>query len=329
MSDPPVGLDGCESSSPSKRGLGIPKFDDEYIKQVFVEQRLFVLGGLTKAEREALEFDYNGHIRCTSSRVAMAEGWFMRRLIARQKYEQGESASTSPPILSRLYQVISDGTLQFSHAAKIAETPFPFPYHNLISILLWSYTLLAPILINGLLMEDGLRAVIAFSAVFVYHALNNIGDNLEDPYQPYDPNELPLPEIQDIVNKKLLAFGTVPEAYDSKPVHLNSVASELAPKVESASEIAPAVDKEPKVDPIPKENGCAPTEGLPPRKMSSSQHTNGNSPDMIGNGGNSAEVVGKIALQLPDAPTLPNREIPSSETLRDEPPPSQKWIMRI
>merc|ERR1712039_54645 len=76
-------------------------------------------------------------------------------------FEQGESAFTSPPILSRLYQVISDGCLWFSHASKIAITPFPFPYHNLISIFLWIYTLLVPVLVNGTLMDVGLRILVS------------------------------------------------------------------------------------------------------------------------------------------------------------------------
>merc|ERR1712072_1322205 len=118
---------------------------------------------------------------------------------------------TSPPILSRLYQVISDGCLWFSHASKIAITPFPFPYHNLISIFLWTYTFMVPVLVNGIIMEDVSRAVITFNAVFAYHSLAAVGDNLEDPFFPYDPNELPLQELQDNVNQRLLAFGVVPE----------------------------------------------------------------------------------------------------------------------
>jgi len=193
---------------------GISHFGANHVKEVFSQQRLRVLGGLNQNERQALEKDCNGRPFSSEARVAMVQSWFMRRLIARQKFEQGESSATSPPILSRLYQVISDGGLWFSHASKIAITPFPLPYHNLIGILLWSYTFLVPFLINGLIMDKGARAGMAFMAVFVYHALAQVGDNLEDPYTPYDPNELPLPEIQDSVNTRLLMFGIVPEESD-------------------------------------------------------------------------------------------------------------------
>ncbi|CAE8597199.1 unnamed protein product [Polarella glacialis] len=60
-------------------------------------------------------------------------------------------------------------------------------------------------------MDIALRAVLVFVTVFAYHALNNIGDNLEDPFLPYDPNELPLPAMQHGVNMRLFAFGVVPK----------------------------------------------------------------------------------------------------------------------
>lgn len=186
-------------------------YSPSYLLKKFSEQQLRVLGGLNPRERKALEKDHGGQPRSTEVRVAMVAGWYMRRLIARQKFEQGESAATSPPILSRLYQVISDGCLWFSHASKIATTPFPFPYHNLISIFLWSYTFMVPFLINGIIMNDVLRAIFTFTAVFSYHSLSAVGDNLEDPFFPYDPNELPLQEIQNTINERLLAFGVTPD----------------------------------------------------------------------------------------------------------------------
>ncbi|CAE8622321.1 unnamed protein product [Polarella glacialis] len=188
---------------------GIPTFDPNRFD--FAAQKLPVLGGLKPEERIVLETDLLGSPLPTEARVAMVEGWFMRRLIARQKFEQGESSQTSSPVLCNLYQVMSDGALYFCEASKVAMTPFPFPYANVISVYLWIFTFLAPLIINGLIMDVALRAVLVFVTVFAYHALNNIGDNLEDPFLPYDPNELPLPAMQHGVNMRLFAFGVVPK----------------------------------------------------------------------------------------------------------------------
>jgi len=205
------------SSAQIKEQIGFGSFDQGSLKKKYATQRLAVLGGISAGELRTLEVDARGNEYGTEARVAMVEGWFMRRLLARQKFEQGESATTSPPILSRLYQVISDGALWFSHASKIAITPFPFPYHNLISIFLWTYTFMVPVLVNGIIKEDVARAVISFNAVFVYHSLAAVGDNLEDPFYPYDANELPLQELQDSINQRLLAFGVVPQRPTIEP----------------------------------------------------------------------------------------------------------------
>merc|ERR1719359_1135939 len=120
----------------------------------------------------------------------MVEGWIMRRLIARQKFENCPMGVTSPPILSRLYQVISDGTLGFSQASKITDTPFPFPYQNIIQLFLWVYCLTVPFVMNAWLRNWYLRGVLTFLATWSYFAMDQVGRNLEDPYIPYDPNEL-------------------------------------------------------------------------------------------------------------------------------------------
>merc|ERR1712217_704462 len=119
---------------------------------------------------------------------------------------------TAPPILSRMVQVISDGNLAFSQAAKVAETPFPFPYHNIISIFLWMLALFVPFVINAKVMTPSARFVINFIAVWAYFSLAEVGDNLEDPFLPYDPNDLPLAAIHHSFNARLLALGIIPRS---------------------------------------------------------------------------------------------------------------------
>mmetsp|Transcript_140729 Transcript_140729/g.392256 ORF Transcript_140729/g.392256 Transcript_140729/m.392256 type:complete len:429 (-) Transcript_140729:103-1389(-) len=175
--------------------------------------RLTVLGGLSGAEHMTLESDSRGKQLPTLARVAMVESWIMRRLVARQKHEPaGDMCKTSPPILSRMVQVISDGNLAFSQAAKVAETPFPFPYHNLISLFLWMFALTTPFVVNANLLNIFARFVINFVAVWAYFSLSEVGNNLEDPFMPYDPNDLPLEVLHQSFNARLLAFGVVPGA---------------------------------------------------------------------------------------------------------------------
>lgn len=209
---------------PAKARLSLPAMMPSFSffseRSIFSEEHLFrshrnakipVLGGLHLQEKLVLAQDIHGQPLPTAARVAMVEGWLMRRMLARQKFEQGETAKTAPPILSRLYQVISDGSLWFFTCSKSAYIPFPFPYQNFVEVMLWLFTLLAPMVINGIVFEQISRTVGAFCVVVAYHGIKITGDVLEDPYLPYDPNDLPLVSLQHSMNTRLLAFGVVPQ----------------------------------------------------------------------------------------------------------------------
>eukprot|EP00746_Dinoflagellata_sp_MGD_P002959 gnl/MRDRNA2_/MRDRNA2_105772_c0_seq1.p1 gnl/MRDRNA2_/MRDRNA2_105772_c0~~gnl/MRDRNA2_/MRDRNA2_105772_c0_seq1.p1 ORF type:complete len:447 (-),score=38.33 gnl/MRDRNA2_/MRDRNA2_105772_c0_seq1:96-1436(-) len=186
--------------------------------EIYKHQTFQVIGGISEAEIAALKADAEGKPILSGARVAMVEGWIMRRLIARQKHESSDMGQTSPPILSRLYQVVSDGALGFSQASKIIDTPFPFPYQNLIHLFLCVYGLIVPFVMNAWLRNVYLRAVLTFLATWSYFAMHQVGSNLEDPYLPYDPNELALTSIHHDFNSKLLAFGIIPTEVPPLPV---------------------------------------------------------------------------------------------------------------
>mmetsp|Transcript_108730 Transcript_108730/g.335869 ORF Transcript_108730/g.335869 Transcript_108730/m.335869 type:complete len:398 (+) Transcript_108730:26-1219(+) len=170
-----------------------------------------VLGGISEEEVSVLEADSDGQRLSSLARCAMVESWIMRRVTTRQKHETaGDMRNTDAPILSRMVQVVSDGHLAFSQAAKVADTPFPFPYQNIISTFLWMFATTLPVMVNANLMTIPARFVITFIAVWAYFSLAEVGDNLEDPYVPYDPNDLPLEAIHHSFNARLLAFGVVP-----------------------------------------------------------------------------------------------------------------------
>lgn len=199
--------------------------------EVYRAQHLNIIGHIRPEERRALEMDGRGLPIPTEARVTMVESWIMRRLLARQKHEKADMEKTAPPILSRLYQVISDGCIGFGQASKIADTPFPFPYQNLIQIFLWIYVLTVPLVMNAWLKEPVLRVILTFIAVWCYFALNQVGNNLEDPYIPYDPNEIALTHCQHSFNARLLSYMPVPE-----PVPMPEIAP---PKEENTAQAVP------------------------------------------------------------------------------------------
>eukprot|EP00929_Paragymnodinium_shiwhaense_P009070 TRINITY_DN11311_c0_g1_i1.p1 TRINITY_DN11311_c0_g1~~TRINITY_DN11311_c0_g1_i1.p1 ORF type:complete len:655 (-),score=154.30 TRINITY_DN11311_c0_g1_i1:45-2009(-) len=212
-----ISIDASTPCSGGSRGslrmppLPFPRFQRRIIEENHANQKIAILGEMSPSEWALLQSNSLGDTVDSLTRVGMVEGWIMRRWVARQKFEpMGDTCKTSPPILSRLYQFLSDGNLYFSQACKTAEVPFPFPYHNLLRIFVWILVFLVPFLINAEVPHHAFRFLLNFMAIFAYFGLCEVGDNLEDPYLAYDPNELPLQAQQHKFNESLLAMRILP-----------------------------------------------------------------------------------------------------------------------
>merc|ERR1712166_70656 len=172
---------------------------------------LAVIGEITPAEIKAL----NG----TCERAHMAFGWVLRA-IGRRSQQGGINAS--PPVFSRVYQVLSDGMTGYNNAVKLHDTPFPFPYSQFIFFNLILFSLTVPWIVSAKIGDKAgetadwgskvVCCVVTFMIVLVYFALNEVARDLEDPFN-HDPNELPLMVMQRNFNQRIAAL-MAKEAYD-------------------------------------------------------------------------------------------------------------------
>lgn len=110
---------------------------------------------------------------------------------------------TPAPILSRVYQTISRGFVNLLNAKKITDTRFPFPYAQLIAVLLYMHILLTPCIITGTVHSKVLAATLSFIPLFGMFSLNFIAAELENPFG-LDANDLPLYKFQEEMNSCLL-----------------------------------------------------------------------------------------------------------------------------
>lgn len=108
-----------------------------------------------------------------------------------------------PPILSRVYQTLSRGFVNLLNAKKIADTRFPFPYVQLITMLLIINVGLTPMMISALIDSKVWAPVFTFVPIFGMFSLNFIGVELENPFGS-DDNDLPLDHFQAEMNNCLL-----------------------------------------------------------------------------------------------------------------------------
>lgn len=126
----------------------------------------------------------------------------MTRQIITRAHEDG-ILKIPPPILSRVYQTLSRGFVNLLNAKKIADTRFPFPYAQLITMLLFLHCLLTPLFISCLIPSRVWAPLIAFVPIYSFFSLNFIGVELENPFGS-DDNDLPLDHFQGEMNKCLM-----------------------------------------------------------------------------------------------------------------------------
>jgi len=126
----------------------------------------------------------------------------MIQVLVTENHEQS-IVKIPPPICSRVYQELSRGMVNLHNAKKITDTQFPFPYAQLIMILLLSHALLTPIVVSSFISQPWWAALITFVPVFGMFSINEVANELEMPFGE-DDNDLNLHKFQEEMNGSLL-----------------------------------------------------------------------------------------------------------------------------
>ena len=166
-----------------------------------------VLGGVSDAEIEMLQ-----RARGPLAKIALCSMW-LQEFMSRE-FEAGALGNTPPPVASRLYQFVSDGTLGYNQARKVAYIPFPFPHTQLTTFYVVVITLFLPLLMLTFVNDVTAAAVLNFLTVGVFLGLWHVSIELEDPFRNV-PNDLPLNRFQAEFNEALVVMfaGFHPDAY--------------------------------------------------------------------------------------------------------------------
>jgi len=136
------------------------------------------------------------HVR---DQVFMIFTWIQDTLIRRQNMG---GLAVPPPVSTRMFQEMSNGMLGFNNANKIHNTPFPFPYAQLITVALLILTATSAFIMDAYVNSAFWAALFSFLAVAGYMAINEVAIELEDPFGD-DANDLPMDEYQLHFNDRL------------------------------------------------------------------------------------------------------------------------------
>merc|ERR1712083_333725 len=111
------------------------------------------------------------------------------------------------PIVSRVYQELSNGMLAFFLAKyKISMVPFPFPFAQVLSYALYAFYLFCPFIVLEIMQgEDradleqvGIPLLLNFAACMGYASVNEIAIELEEPFG-FDANDYPVHSQQNMI----------------------------------------------------------------------------------------------------------------------------------
>mmetsp|Transcript_23361 Transcript_23361/g.53869 ORF Transcript_23361/g.53869 Transcript_23361/m.53869 type:complete len:645 (+) Transcript_23361:102-2036(+) len=139
-------------------------------------------------------------IQDSEARVELIFEWI--QMIVVENIQTGV-LSIPPPILSRAFQEVANGMVQFHEAFKISTIPFPFPYAQTCDCLLVIHWIVVPFVTSAWVMKPYWAGIFAFVQVFILWALNFIATEIENPFGQ-DPNDISGCQMQDEMNKQLL-----------------------------------------------------------------------------------------------------------------------------
>jgi len=127
--------------------------------------------------------------------VSVVHAWIQKSII--DKLQPGGILAAIPaPILSRVFQELSDGMNQLQGAMKLVDVPLPFPYVQMTSVLLIFHWFITPFFCCAIAANPSWAGIYAFVMITSVWSINFIAAELEQPFQK-DLNDLPMIEMQE------------------------------------------------------------------------------------------------------------------------------------
>ena len=162
---------------------------------LFQHNKLSVLGGISPTEAKML-FQYQ---EIAHERVAVV----MEMIISEITIKHTENPQVASPIMSRTFQVLSDGHyLGFMTARKVADTRVPLPYDRSHSLFVFCFCMIVPFVVVAFLDSGTLIGILTFLSSWSYLLMLQVAQELENPFDG-DSNDLPLSSLQFQFNQRI------------------------------------------------------------------------------------------------------------------------------
>mmetsp|Transcript_64629 Transcript_64629/g.140717 ORF Transcript_64629/g.140717 Transcript_64629/m.140717 type:complete len:454 (-) Transcript_64629:37-1398(-) len=167
------------------------------------------------------ERDFLSH---ASDKVSIAMAWINFDLA-----DISGDVDLEPPIQCRVFQELSIGMLSFQWALSIADVPFPFPYAQIVSIMLFAFAVLIPVYTSYLTASIYLSPVMSFLIFHGIWGINEIAKELENPFGG-DPNDICLADFHaDFVGNLREITGTYKAHLELEPLEVHRLSHAMGP----------------------------------------------------------------------------------------------------
>lgn len=135
------------------------------------ELDLMVLSAPSRLETQLLEI--------ATDKVNTIYLWITQGIIEEVR---AKTLDTAPPIVSRVFQELSNGKLGFAQAHRVAMVPFPFPFAQMISVLMVITLAVMPLYIELFTQNPIMSPLLCFVCPLCYMGLNRVAVELEEPF---------------------------------------------------------------------------------------------------------------------------------------------------
>ena len=142
------------------------------------------------------------HLDC--DRAYLVKSWIQAHIAARA--EDAEGLRVPPPVLSRVTRRSPRRRrLGFNQADKLAKTPFPMPYAQMLTVLLLVFNVTLPVMIKGNTNALWLAVVVNAVSVAAHQGSTKPRASSRTRSNRRTPNDLGSPQLQAMFNSKARA----------------------------------------------------------------------------------------------------------------------------
>eukprot|EP00927_Polykrikos_kofoidii_P014330 TRINITY_DN16275_c0_g1_i1.p1 TRINITY_DN16275_c0_g1~~TRINITY_DN16275_c0_g1_i1.p1 ORF type:complete len:528 (-),score=60.41 TRINITY_DN16275_c0_g1_i1:79-1662(-) len=171
-------------------------------------------------EWQSLAFLHNAHDRCE---VLMQ--WIHRVTI---QASRDQVIDVPAAILSRVYQELSRGHVNLNNVRKIKDVPFPFPYAQLLTVMLMIHAVFTPVIAAATCSSAWLASTMCFLVVGCLWSLFYVALEIDQPFGE-DANDLEVRRMQQDFNASLLTL--LDPALQAPPRYTASDMSRKSPRL--------------------------------------------------------------------------------------------------